>query len=83
MKRREFMAAAGAVGILPLANMARAEHTTDDHERDYLELRTYHIETEAQLANFGKFGEKLGHRRRVRGSDKEVEIVKRLFATPV
>jgi hypothetical protein len=57
MKRREFMAAAGAASILPLANMASAEHSTDDHERDYLELRTYHIDSEEQLAKLGEIGD--------------------------
>jgi len=53
MKRREFLAASTALGLTPLA-MASAQGTGST-DRDFIELRIYHIETEAQRRGFEKF----------------------------
>src|SRR3989337_2171719 len=44
MKRREFLVESGVVGLLPLA--AATAEGYQPGGRDYLELRTYHIESE-------------------------------------
>ncbi len=54
MKRREFfLAASTAVGLTSLAS-AEADDS-ESGERDYLELRLYHIETEEQRSGFETF----------------------------
>jgi hypothetical protein len=56
MKRREFLAVSGAMGALPFAGtVLAADHDTRDHDRDYLELRTYTVETESQRQAFDRF----------------------------
>ena len=47
MKRRQFLAASGALGMLPLAGTQMA-HADDQESRDYFELRTYQIESAEQ-----------------------------------
>ena len=53
MKRREFLAASGALGLLPLA--AATAEGYQSGGRDYLELRTYHVESEKQRNGFETF----------------------------
>lgn len=56
MKRREFLAVSGAIGALPFAGAVLAvDHDTQDHDRDYLELQTYTVETESQRQAFDRF----------------------------
>jgi len=55
MKRREFLAASGAMGALALTGAARGTHDEADHDRDYFELRTYAIENESQREAIDKF----------------------------
>ncbi len=53
MKRREFLAASTALGLTPWAVANAAEQVSGD--RNYLELRVYHIETEEQREGFDAF----------------------------
>jgi hypothetical protein len=53
MKRREFLAASTALGLVPLA-LAQADDS-ESSERDYFELRLYHIESEEQRSGFEAF----------------------------
>lgn len=52
MKRREFLAASTALGLTPLAMTAAQDSAT---QRDYYELRLYHIENEKQRRGLEKF----------------------------
>jgi len=52
MKRREFVAAAGALGLLPMAGAASANQAA---ERAILELRTYQLDTPQQREGFETF----------------------------
>ena len=55
MKRREFLAASSALGLSSLA-LPHAQGADDGvGDRDFLELRMYHIETEKQRQGFEKF----------------------------
>ncbi len=53
MKRRDFLAASAAFGLAPMA-MAQAQGINDG-QRDFYELRMYHIDTEKQRRGFEKF----------------------------
>ena len=56
MKRREFVAAAGALGLLPLAGSASANQAANQAaERAILELRTYQVDTPEQREGFETF----------------------------
>ena len=52
MKRREFLAASGALGLLPMAAVAEGNQSSD---RDYLELRIYHVDNQQQRDGFESF----------------------------
>ena len=53
MKRREFLAASTALGLSPLAIAHADDQAAGD--RDYLELRTYHVATQEQRDGFEAF----------------------------
>ncbi len=53
MKRREFLAASTALGLAPLATAVADDQESGD--REYYELRQYHIETQEQRAGLEKF----------------------------
>ena len=57
MQRRDFLVASSALGALPLLQTASANQSVADQSRDYYELRTYGLETEAQRQAFDRFAE--------------------------
>jgi hypothetical protein len=52
MKRREFLAASGALGLVPMAAVVEGNQSSD---RDYLELRIYHVDNQQQRDGFESF----------------------------
>ncbi len=55
MRRREFLAVSGAMGVLPLAQTVSEAQQPRSHQRDYYELRTYQLETQEQRKAFDRF----------------------------
>ncbi|MHB0957071.1 MAG: NIPSNAP family protein [Pirellulaceae bacterium] len=54
MKRRDFLAASSALGLLPMAAMAADDASSD---RSYLELRIYHMDNQQQRDGFESFAQ--------------------------
>jgi hypothetical protein len=73
MQRREFLAASGVVGALPWAwTAASLAQDRNDHDRDYYELRSYQLDTQAQREAFDRFA-----------ADAAIPALNRLGISPV
>jgi hypothetical protein len=73
MQRREFLAVSGVVGALPWACAAVSmAQDRNDHDRDYYELRSYLLDTQAQREAFDRFA-----------ADAAIPALNRLGISPV
>ncbi len=55
MQRREFLAATGAAGLLPMTSAMAADGPAAGGERDYYHLQLYHLDTDEQRQGFDAF----------------------------
>ncbi|TVS13790.1 MAG: NIPSNAP family containing protein [Planctomycetaceae bacterium] len=72
MRRREFLAVSGAMGVWPLAQTVSEAQQPRGHQRDYYELRTYQLETQEQRKAFDRFA-----------ADAAIPALNRLGISPV